>query len=214
MLSLLWMDVRLEWKQKYAINGLLLYVLSMVVVISLAFVERLSPLTFTILYWLIILFAAINAVARSFTAERPEQQRYLYTLAHPTSIILAKIIYNTLLLLGIGMISLLLYATLSNTAIENFPLMLAVVSLSCWAFASNLTLVAAIAARAENRSTLLAVLSFPIIIPVLLTTIRVSRIAVEGLAVSFSYKSLYFLGGFSLVLAGISVILFPFIWRN
>lgn len=211
-------ELLIEWKQKYAFNGLLLYVLCMVVVISLAFKGNLNPLTWNIVYWIIILFVAINAVAKSFMGERQGQMLYQYTLANPAAIIIAKLVYNMVLLWLVALISLYSYGFLSGIKIADWPLMLSIVLLGCATLSANLTLVTAIAAKAENRATLLAVLSFPLLVPVLLILIRLSRYAVEGkeggLLIENSYDQLFMIGGMSVVLWVLSVILFPFVWRD
>ncbi len=218
VLSLLYKELLVEWKQKYAFNGLLLYVLSMVVVISLAFVQKLNPLTWNILYWLIILFTAINAVAKSFQAEQKGQLLYLYGVAQPAAIILAKMIYNCLLLIVVAGLSLLAFAFLSGIAIADPGLLAGIVLLGSSGLAANLTLVSAIAARAENTGTLLAVLAFPLIVPLLLTLIRLSRYAIEGVNSGFdaanATEEFWLMGGMILALAVMSVVLFPFIWRD
>ena len=211
-------ELLIEWKQKYAFNGLLLYVLCMVVVISLAFKDNLNPLTWNIVYWIIILFVAINAVAKSFMGERPSQLLYQYTLASAPAIILAKLVYNMALLWLVAIISLYSYAFLSGIKIADWSLLISIVLLGCATLSANLTLVTAIAARAENRATLLAVLAFPLMVPVLLMLIRLSRYAVEGkeggLLLENSFDQLAMLGGMSVVLWVLSVILFPFVWRD
>ena len=218
VLSLLYKELLVEWKQKYAFNGLLLYVLSMVVVISLAFVQKLNPLTWNILYWLIILFTAINAVAKSFQAEQKGQLLYLYSVARPAAIILAKMIYNCLLLIVVAGLSLLAFAFLSGISIFDPSLLAGIVLLGSSGLAANLTLVSAIAARAENTGTLLAVLAFPLIVPLLLTLIRLSRYAIEGANSGFdtanATEEFWLMGGLILTLAVLSVVLFPFIWRD
>lgn len=190
----------------------------MVVVISLAFKGNLNPLTWNIVYWIIILFVAINAVAKSFMGERQGQLLYQYTLANPAAIIIAKLVYNMVLLWLVALISLYSYGFLSGIKIADWPLMLSIVLLGCATLSANLTLVTAIAAKAENRATLLAVLSFPLLVPVLLILIRLSRYAVEGkeggLLIENSYDQLFMIGGMSVVLWVLSVILFPFVWRD
>lgn len=214
LLVLLQKEFQLEWRQKYALNGLLLYVASIVVVIALAFVNKLNPLTWNIIYWLIMLFVAINAVAKSFMAESNGQLLYLYTLAQPAAIILAKILYNALLLVAIALLAWGLFAGLSDISISNPRLFILLILLGGLAFSSNLTLVSAIAAKAENSTTLLAVLGFPIIVPVLLTLIQASRFAIEGLDASLNLDNLQILAGISLVLTFASLILFPLVWRE
>ncbi len=186
----------------------------MVVVISIAFVNKLNPLTWNIIFWLIILFVAINAIAKSFMSERSGHLLYLYTLAHPISVILAKMIYNMLLLVIIAFLAWFLYAGLSEMEMADSGLFASIICLGCAAFATNLTLVSAIAAKAENKTTLLAVLSFPLIVPVLLILIRASRFAIEGLEAASGENNLILLGGISFMLMLASVLLFPVIWRD
>lgn len=218
----------LEWKQKYAFNGLLLYVLCMVVVLSLAFndgvvisdstmtinILTISTHSWNILYWIIMLFVAINAVAKSFAGEQDAELMYLYTLSSPISIVLAKMLYNSLVLCVIGLVTVLSYASLAGTDIQSMGLFLSGTLLGACAFAANLTLVSAIAAKAENQGTLLAVLAFPLIVPVLLNLIEITRKAIEGFGFADVMNTWLMTAGITLVLAVLSVILFPFVWRD
>lgn len=214
ILAMLHKELLIEWKQKYAFNGLMLYVASMVIVIALAFGEVLGPLTWNVLYWLMILFAAINAVGKSFLSEDSGQQKYLYSLAHPSAVILGKMIYNFLLLLMISVLTMGLFLLVGNVPVV-FPLkLLGLAAAGSAALAANLTLVAAVASKAENRTTLLSVLSFPIIMPVLLLLIDLAGEAIAPTGVGMKTDSIWFLGGITGVLAVLSVILFPFVWRD
>ena len=93
-------------------------------------------------------------------------------------------------------------------------LYLAVVALGAVGFAAVFTMVAAISAKAGNNSTLMAILSFPIIIPMLLVLIRVSKNAMDGLARSASYDELAVLGAINIITVAISLLLFPYLWRD
>ena len=66
MIALLKKELLLEWKQKYAIYGLLLYSLSMVFVISIGLQNTLPPQAWNVVYWVILLFVSVNAIAKSF----------------------------------------------------------------------------------------------------------------------------------------------------
>ncbi|MDX2250354.1 MAG: heme exporter protein CcmB [Bacteroidia bacterium] len=210
-------ELILEWKQKYAFNGLVLYVLSMVVVISLAFVDNMDPQTWNIIYWIILLFVAINAIARSFMAESSGHLMYLYSLAHPASVIIAKIIYNTLLLFFIAVIALIFFQFLGGVKINEPMSLLAITFAGGAALSANLTLVSAISSRAENKTTLQAVLGFPLVVPILLLLIRLSRPLIEGAGGTMATDgddSLFMLAGITFALVVFSVILFPFVWRE
>ncbi|MEL6624406.1 MAG: heme exporter protein CcmB [Bacteroidota bacterium] len=214
ILILLRKELMLEWKQKYAINGLLLYVLCMVVVISLAFLNKLNPLTWNIIFWIIMLFVAINAVAKSFMSERSGHMLYLYSVVSPISIILAKTIYNLGLLGLVSIVALFSFAFLNQIQLANVGAMVGITLLGSAALSSNLTLVSAIASKAANRGTLLAVLSFPLLVPVLLVLISLSRYAIEGFEGLLTQDRFLLVGGMAAVLTVVSVILFPFVWRD
>ncbi len=208
-------ELLLEWKQKYALNGMLLYALSMVFVVSIGLQRNLPPQAWNVVFWIILLFVSVNAVAKSFMGERTGQLLYLYNLAGPRAIIVAKILYNCLLLIGISMVTLLFYLFLSGTGKIVDPVQYGVVILiGSMAFASNLTLVSAIASKAQNQATLLAVLSFPIMVPEMLVGMSASSKAIQGLPWSESMGEIIFSACFVVIIAAVSVILFPFLWKD
>lgn len=161
-----------------------------------------------------MLFVAINAVAKSFMGESRGISLYLYSLASPYSIIAAKWLYNALLLIIIGSFTFLIFQFFSPVEIKGLGLFLSIVILGSMGFASNLTLVSAIAAKAENKATILAILSFPLTIPLLLTAISAGRKAIEGQPIAESFSQLGFMAIFIVIIAIVSFILFPFLWRE
>ena len=204
----------MEWRQKFAVGGLLLYAFSMVVIIGLSFGGGISPLVWNILLWLIILFAGINVVAKSFHAEAPGRNLYLYTLARPSAIILAKSLYNFLLLFFISSLSCMLFALITELEIPHVGWMILMLLLGSAALSANLSLLSAISSQADNRSILLAVLSFPLVIPVLLTLIKNTRYALDPNLSDPPLEGVSLLLGIAGVLTATSVLLFPFVWRN
>jgi len=67
-LTLLRKEFVIEFRQRYAISGIVLYVFSMVFVVYIASI-KVQPQVWNILFWLIVLFASINAVVKSFVQE-------------------------------------------------------------------------------------------------------------------------------------------------
>src|SRR5690606_19225373 len=106
---LLRLEIRLDLRQRAAWGGMLLYVVSAVYVAYLALRGGLGISTWNALFWIILLFAAFNALARSFQREDKGRQLYLYTLAHPRSVVLARTIYNAITMVVLGLLSLLFY---------------------------------------------------------------------------------------------------------
>jgi heme exporter protein B len=208
-------ELQLEWKQKYAIYGLLLYAVSMVLVVSMGLQRSLPMQAWNVVFWIILLFVSVNAVAKSFMGESPGQLLYLYNLAGPRAIIVAKLLYNCLLMAVISLMTLLFYVLFSAGDGIAAPLQYGVaVIVGSWTFAANLTLVSAIASRAQNKSTLLAVLSFPLVIPQMLVSISVSGKAILGQPWADMLGELGFSVSFIVIIAAVSVILFPYIWRE
>lgn len=210
-------EILLEWRQRYALNGILLYVVSTIVVCYMSFNINRIPLnvvTWNALFWIIILFTSVNAIAKSFMQERYGRHIYYYTLVSPQSIILSKIIYNTLLMLFLSAIALVVYSVVLHNPVQDMPLFCFNLLLGSLGFASTLTMISGIASKANNNSTLMAVLSFPIIIPMLLMLIKVSKNAIDGLERSSSFDEMIVLAAINLIVLALSYILFPYLWKS
>src|SRR3954464_10554228 len=109
-------EILLEWRSKYAFNGVLLYVVSTIFICFISF--NLTPgfagstgykVVWNVLFWIIILFASVNAIAKSFMQESKSRLLYYYTIASPQAIILSKTIYNILLMSSLSVLALVVY---------------------------------------------------------------------------------------------------------
>jgi len=217
ILILLSKELRLEWYRKYAFNGILLYIVATVFVAYLSFnlkKSQLSPLTWNALFWIILLFTAISAIAKSFVQESESRHYYYYQLVRPESVIVSKILHNSLLMSVMSAIGLPIYIVLLGNPVQDMPFFLLNVVLGSISFASALTLVSAIAAKAQSSGTLMAVLGFPIMLPMIMLLIKVSKNAIDGLARSQSQNELLMLGAINLIVLAVSFLLFPFLWRS
>lgn len=215
--TLIWKEITLEWRQRYALSGMLLYVISTVFVCYLSFnLKRnfLTPIVWNTLFWIILLFTAVNAIAKSFAQERLGRLLYYYTLASPHAIIISKIIYNSLLMLALAGIGFGFYVFVMGNPVADLGFYLVSILLGSVGFASVLTMVAGIASKAENSSTLMAVLSFPIILPMLLMTIRLAKNALDGLDRSVSMDEISTLLAIDAIVIALSYLLFPYLWRS
>lgn len=206
-------DLLLEWRQKYAFNGLLLYMLSTIFVIYISILE-VTPFLWITLFWIIMLFASVNSIAKSFIAEGKSRLLYYYTLASPQSFILSKMIYNTVLMLFLALVGLIFYSIIiGNPVLHPGYFLVAVVSGSI-SFSLTFTMMSAIAAKANNHSTLMAVLSFPIIIPALLLLIKLSTASVFISTDEFPFRDLLILFSLDCVMLAMALILFPYLWKD
>lgn len=208
-------EILLEWRSKYALNGVLLYVVSTVFVCYLALVTIPPNPTWNALFWIIMLFASINAVAKSFLQESKGRHLYLYTLVSPGALILAKTIYNSLLMIVLTIIALLFYCLVFEfPAGADLLMYLVAAVLGSLSFASIFTMVSAIASKAGNGGMLMAILSFPVIIPVLIVLIKFAKNAVDGLDRTVSLDEIGLLLVINVLVMAVSLLLFPYLWRD
>lgn len=143
---LLHKEVILELRQRYALSGIVLYVVSMVFVVYVASVKP-SPPVWNTLFWLIVLFASINAVVKSFIRESGARQLYYYQVVDPATLLLAKMIYNALLLMVLGGLALVAFSLVSNSPVQRWPLFIGVLALGSASFSVAFTFISAIAER-------------------------------------------------------------------
>ncbi|PCH98168.1 MAG: ABC transporter permease, partial [Bacteroidetes bacterium] len=79
---------------------------------------------------------------------------------------------------------------------------------------STFTMISAIASKADNSSVLVAILGFPIILPFLITIIKLSTNAIVGAEWSESYQYIGVLVFLNLIVVTLSYILFPYLWKD
>lgn len=211
--SLISKEVVLEWRSKYALNGILLYVVSTIFVCYLSF-KQTDPLTWNALFWIIMLFAAINAISKSFVQESRGRQLYYYSIASPQAIILAKIIYNVFLMLVLAIIAIAVYSMVFKNQVGDPLFYFFAVILGSLSFSTVFTMISGIASRSGNSGALMAILSFPVIIPLLILLIKLSKNAMDGLDRSVSMDEIGVLVAINIVVITASLLLFPFLWRE
>jgi len=206
-------DLLLEWRQKYAIGGILLYVVSTVYIVFISTGDIPAPV-WNILFWIIVLFASVNAVVKSFVQENSQRQLYYYQLAHPLAIILSKIIYNIGLLFILCSLTFLAMTVVYESPVRRTGLFWIILFLGSIGFSITFTFVSAIASKADNSSTLMAILTFPIVIPILGLLMTLSANALNLISDTAYTRDIYTLLAIDGILLGLAVILFPFLWKD
>jgi heme exporter protein B len=213
-LNLLKKEILLEWRSKYAFNGVLLYVVSTVFICYISFnlnpgFPKMQgyPIVWNILFWIIILFASVNAIAKA-------RLLYYYAIASPQAIILSKTIYNIALMSLLSALALVIYLLFFPNTLGDPLFYFLAVWIGSISFSTVFTMISAIASKAGNNGTLMAILSFPVIIPIILVLIRLSKSAMDGLERSGAYGDIGVLAAINIIVITTSLILFPFLWRD
>lgn len=214
---LLLKELRLEFRNKSVFTGLLLYVFSTAFICYLTlqlYSVTLEPGIWSSLFWIIVLFTAVNTAAKSFIAERKGREIYYYSLTGPAELILSKILYNFFLCSFLSFTALVIFSMLLRNPVSDDVLFSLVILLTSWGFAASLTLLSGIAAKTNNSSMVMALLSFPVITGILLTAIKVTKNCIDGLDWSVSYDELLVLAAVNALVTAVSYLLFPYIWRS
>ncbi len=210
-------EIRIEFHNKSIFSGLLLYLFSTVFICYLSLRLNENQITsgvWSALFWILILFTAVNSAAKSFIAEKRGRDIYYYSIARPVDIILSKIFYNFFLCTLLSFTGFILFIIFLNNPVADILLLCLVILLTAMGFSASLTLLSGIASKTNNSSVVMAVLSFPVIIGILLLAIKVTKNCIDGLDRSVSLDELVTLGAINLLVTAVSYLLFPYIWRS
>ena len=215
ILALLKKDIKLEMRSQHAFYGICLYIASTVFVLFLSLPDGPDAIIWNALFWVIQLFVCVNTVAKSFIGETKGQMLYYYTIASPTQYIIAKLLYNILLMLIMSSISLLLFFVFLNNPTTNSFKFIGIVLLGGISLSLTFSLMSAIAAKAQQNAALIAILGFPVILPQLLLLMKLSKASFGEIFKDGALLQIAgLIVGLDLLVFVLAVILFPFLWKE
>jgi len=172
-------DLRLEWRSRDSINGMLFFALLVVVVFGLAFDPTSYPTTTRQIsggiLWVALLFASMTALNQSWARELRNQVLDAQRMApSPASaLFLGKAIANMLFVLVVEAVLAPIFIVFFNLhVLGNVWLLALILPLGTWALVVNGTFFAALGLRARNRELLLPLLLLPISLPALLAMVQ------------------------------------------
>ena len=172
-------DLRLEWRSRDSINGMLFFALLVVVVFGLAFDPTSYPTTTRQIaggiLWVALLFASITALNQSWARELRNQVLEAQRMApSPASaLFLGKAIANMLFVLVVEAVLAPIFIIFFNLhVLGNVWLLALILPLGTWALVVNGTFFAALGLRARNRELLLPLLLLPVSLPALLAMVQ------------------------------------------
>ncbi len=206
-------ELRTELRRKSMLGGILLHLFSSVYITKLAVIQLQLPV-WNALFWVVVIFATVQGIAKSFLQVGPGRWLYYYQLSSPEAALLAKVIYNFLLFLLLGFTALLLYGLLFGIFPDGMGRYMVSMSLTGLGIAAVFTLVSAISCKVPGGGIAMPVLSFPVLIPVMLTGIAASKKALDGIQTNSIYKDWAVLFLLDIMIIILSLILFRFLWKE
>ena len=214
VLTLLKKDFLLELRQQHTFFGILLYVASTIFVLYMAMGQPESTV-YNGIFWMIQLFVCVNAVAKSFLQESKGRMLYFFSITSPVHFIISKLIYSAIIMMLMVMLSLLLFYFLLGNPVSDQVQFIGIVFLGGFSLSLVFTLMAAIAAKAQQNAAIMAILGFPLIIPQLLLLIRLSRSAFGEVFQDGAVMQItLLLAGLDIMVIVLALVLFPFLWKD
>jgi heme exporter protein B len=178
-------DLRLEWRSRDAITGMLFFSLLVVIVFSLAFDPTAAESRRIAggILWMVLLFAATTALNQSWNREQRnhvlDAQRM--TPASGAALFLGKALANLIFVTAVELALAPLFTVFYNLhPLGQGWLLLVILPLGTWALVANGTFFAALGLRTRNRELMLPLVLFPISIPALLAMVQATTAVLTG----------------------------------
>lgn len=210
---LIYKDLQIDWRSRYPVAGMLLYISSLIVTCYLSFTGFIADEAWNALFWLILLFISVNAVAKSFVQEENRSLYYFY-LVSPVALIWGKLIYYAIYQLLLVMVAFVIFTLFLGMPPFDLGLFSLNVLVGSIGLSSAFTMIAAIAAKTNNQSMMMAILGFPVIIPLLMLAISNSQIIVLGGSWNDIIQNFITLLSVNVIIIALTFILFPYIWKS
>lgn len=209
-------DLKSELRTRYVINSLLMFVLVTISVIRFALGdEKTENELLTGLLWISIFFSTSNGLSRTFVKEEERETSIVLKLSSDsTAVLTGKILFNLVLSFALNILILILFILITDYSVKNVTGFLITVIIGNFGLVAASTIIAAIISKANSKGTLYPVLSFPVLLPLLITVINATKLASLGVGTERLYGEITILVSYTIVITVVSYMLFRFVWED
>ena len=210
-LAVFFKEMRAEFRTRYAYGASLMFAITTLVTIGLAVGPGGVDVDLAAaLLWIIIFFSAMAGLSRTFVQEEESGTALaLRVAADPEPVFLGKYIFNLVLLVSLAAVLVPLYLMLLGQGVARMGGLLAALALGLPGLAGTSTMLAALAAKAAAKGTLMTVLAFPVLAPLLLAATGATRGALGGEGIAHDLWLMFFYHGTTMAA---SLLLFGYVW--
>lgn len=213
---IVWKDILTELRTKELLVSMITFALLIMVIFNFAFdfsVELIAVAAPAIL-WISFTFAGVLGLSRSFALEKEGNSIFglLLTPTDRSLIFLGKMIGNIIFVFIVEAIILPIFILFFNFNLfsDVIPLLF-VILLGTIGFVSVGTLFSAIALNTKLREVLLPILLFPIIIPVIVSSVKLSSSILNGRGIGETGSSLQILVSFDIIFLVLCAVVFEYV---
>lgn len=210
-------DWQSELRTRYAINALAMFILVTISVILFSIgQENISGHLTGGLLWVVIFFSAMSGLSRAFVSEEDRGTTLtLQLIAAPSTIFNGKLIFNVVLVYLMNIAIIILYTLLFESfVIQNFSVFFLAALFGSFGIAVSSTIIAAIISKASAKGTLYPVLAFPILLPLILILLELTKSSIDGKSLDSVFVELAVLVCYDVIMLTASYMLFDFIWKD
>lgn len=215
--SLFKKDWQSELRTRYAVNALAMFILVTISVIMFSIAgEKISEYLTGGLLWVVIFFSAMSGLSRAFVSEEERGTTLILQLmASPSTIFSGKLFFNLFLVFVMNIIITVLFTVLFDSfVVKNYFVFGISFVLGNIGVAIASTIIAAIISKASSKGTLYPVLSFPILLPLILTLLELTKFSMDGKSLRQSAVEILVLICYDVIMGTASFLLFDFIWKD
>lgn len=215
-ITILRKDLRAELRNRAAMNSILLFAVTALVVIGFAVgPEKLSPTIKSALLWVVLFFSAFSGLAHVFLHEEETGTVTALRLsAQPVAIYVGKLVFNLLLLTVIALVVVPLFVLMLDVSVARPGAFIAVVICGSLGLGAAATIVAAIIAKARGKGALYGALGFPILLPLLIMAVQATRLSITAQFAGELGSIMVGLLSFAVMLVTASGMLFNYVWED
>lgn len=206
-------EFKLEFRNAFSISGILLYVFGTAYIFRSSFADMQGQV-WNAVYWMLVLFASINALSKSFGSESNSAALYYFQLVSPMEILFSKVIYNFLLLTILYLASFGAMVFIAGNPVRDLGLFFLAIVLAGIGLSLSLTFIAGLIAKARSNSSLMSILVIPLVVPIILLLLKVSANALLLIQDSSVNQDLLILIAIDLLLISLVIWLFPSAWKD
>ena len=208
-------DIATEIRTKEMSSAMFIFSLLIIFIFNFTFdlrAENLQTLAPGVL-WVAITFASMLGLSRSFILERDKGvfEGLLMAPVDRSAIYFGKMLGNVLFISIVEIVVLPLFIILFNQTFTLLPILSGLVLLGTIGLASVGTLFSAMVVNTRAREVLLPIMLFPVVVPVILSAVRLTAATLDGTPFAEVNHWLALLGTFDIIFIAASFMLFEFV---
>lgn len=206
-----------EFRTRYAISAILLFILTTVTMVLFSSKGvKIDAGMAAALLWIILFFASMTGLARTFVQEEERGTSILLKTSTPSySVYFGKLIYNLILSLVLNIFSVILFFIFIETvSLERADVFIYSIIAGSFGFAAATTIISALLAKANTKGALFPILSFPVLLPLIVLCIELTKYSfMPNIGLNIT-SNLGMITAYCGLMVTVSYFLFDFVWED